>query len=154
MGNVCGNQSAEQKEAKSASHDIDEELKKVRKQAETRVKLLLLGTGDSGKSTFAKQMTVLHSTGFSEEKYQRFQKVLRDNCLTSMQKILSSFQENRIRLEKGTSKHTEVILSAADLTPSVAGMFPLPPSLALGFSSFSAFELHLLLLLLVSICSS
>eukprot|EP01128_Nolandella_sp_AFSM9_P005114 TRINITY_DN2427_c0_g1_i2.p1 TRINITY_DN2427_c0_g1~~TRINITY_DN2427_c0_g1_i2.p1 ORF type:complete len:386 (-),score=100.71 TRINITY_DN2427_c0_g1_i2:248-1294(-) len=120
MGNVCGNLTADEKKNKAASSSIDDELKKARKLTDTKVKLLLLGTGDSGKSTFAKQMTVLHSTGFTEDEYQRFQKVLRDNCLTSMQKILSSFQENRVRLEKGTSKNTEMILTATDLTPAVA----------------------------------
>jgi len=121
MGNACGGDSSpDAKKAKASSTVIDDDLKKDRKAAESKVKILLLGTGDSGKSTFAKQMTVLHSSGFSNEEYQRFQKVLRDNALTSMQKILSSLSEAQAKLEKGAQKEAESVLEASDLTPAVA----------------------------------
>jgi len=66
-------------------------------------------------------MTVLHSSGFSNEEYQRFQKVLRDNCLTSMQKILTALKESQGKLEKNLAIAMEGVLNATDLTPTVAG---------------------------------
>lgn len=45
---------SEQNQLKKAK-EIEELLKKERKELESKVKLLLLGTGDSGKSTFLKQ---------------------------------------------------------------------------------------------------
>jgi len=65
-------------------------------------------------------MTVLHSSGFSNEEYQRFQKVLRDNCLTSMQKILTALKESQGKLEKNLAIAMEGVLNATDLTPTVA----------------------------------
>lgn len=47
----------------------------------------LPGTGDAGKSTFAKQMKVIHQDGFTKQEYGRFTDVLRDNCLVAMQVI-------------------------------------------------------------------
>lgn len=122
MGNTCGgDNSPEARAAKASSQAIEEELKRERQANESKVKLLLLGTGDSGKSTFAKQMTVLHSSGFSNEEYQRFQKVLRDNCLTSMQKILAAIKESQVKLEKNLGSAQESVLAATDLTPTIAG---------------------------------
>lgn len=129
MGNVaaCGGGDATTPE----SEKIEAQLKEERKAAERKVKILLLGTGDSGKSTFAKQMTVLHSSGFSNEEYQRFQKVLRDNALTSMQKILSSIRGAQAKLEKQLAQDHDAVLDAADLTPAVASAPPrLSPSVA------------------------
>lgn len=121
MGNACGADSPEGKQARTTSTQIEEELKKSKKASETKVKILLLGTGDAGKSTFAKQMTVLHSSGFSNEEYQRFQKVLRDNCLTSMQKVLAAVHERQVKLDKELSGPSDAVLAAGDLTPAVAG---------------------------------
>jgi len=121
MGNACGGANTpESRAAKASSQTIEDDLKKDRVASESKVKLLLLGTGDSGKSTFAKQMTVLHSSGFSNEEYQRFQKVLRDNCLTSMQKILAAIRDQQVKLEKGVASAQEGVLAASDLTQTVA----------------------------------
>jgi len=47
--------------------------------------LAVVGTGDAGKSTFAKQMKVIHKDGFSKQEIERFTDILRDNCLVAMQ---------------------------------------------------------------------
>ncbi|XP_060521386.1 guanine nucleotide-binding protein G(f) subunit alpha isoform X2 [Cylas formicarius] len=45
----------------------DEEARKYTKQFAETKKILLLGTGESGKTTIIKQMKILHINGFSEE---------------------------------------------------------------------------------------
>lgn len=50
-----------------------------------RLTLTGTGTGDAGKSTFAKQMKVIHKDGFSKQEIERFTDILRDNCLVAMQ---------------------------------------------------------------------
>lgn len=48
------------------SKDIDEELQHDYKEFSSVRKLLLLGTGEAGKTTIMKQMRILHINGFSE----------------------------------------------------------------------------------------
>lgn len=48
------------------SHEIDDEIKEDFKEFSNVKKLLLLGTGEAGKTTIIKQMKILHINGFSE----------------------------------------------------------------------------------------
>ncbi len=56
-------------------------------------KLLLLGSGDSGKSTILKQVKILHSDGFSREELLGALPVVRQNALDSMRALLESVEE-------------------------------------------------------------
>lgn len=90
MGMCCvvGDRTESEEKALGKSKDIDGMIRKDRRATESKVKLLLLGTGDSGKSTFVKQMKVIHKDGFSNSEIMKFMTVLRENCLISMQRIL------------------------------------------------------------------
>lgn len=52
---------------KLQSEEIDQWLKEDAKQQKSAIRLLLLGTGESGKTTIIKQMKILHINGFSEQ---------------------------------------------------------------------------------------
>lgn len=56
-----------QTEQDVSSKQIDKELAAMSKEFESAVKILLLGTGESGKTTIIKQMKILHINGFSIE---------------------------------------------------------------------------------------
>lgn len=56
-----------QTEQDVASKEIDKKLALMSKSFESAVKILLLGTGESGKTTIIKQMKILHINGFSIE---------------------------------------------------------------------------------------
>jgi len=58
------------KESKE-SKEISEKLAQEEKALKNEVKLLLLGAGESGKSTVAKQMKLIYQQGFSEEEKKR-----------------------------------------------------------------------------------
>nr|Q9XZV5.1 RecName: Full=Guanine nucleotide-binding protein G(s) subunit alpha; AltName: Full=Adenylate cyclase-stimulating G alpha protein [Geodia cydonium]CAB43528.1 Gs protein, alpha subunit [Geodia cydonium] len=55
------------KEQKRQNKLIDQQLKKDKKAYRALHRLLLLGAGESGKSTVVKQMKILHKDGFSDE---------------------------------------------------------------------------------------
>jgi len=76
------------KQERAASKEVDKTMK-ADWQAESQVlKLLLLGAGESGKSTLFKQMMTLYGSGFKEDDLIRYEKIIYNNIITSMQKIL------------------------------------------------------------------
>jgi guanine nucleotide-binding protein G(q) subunit alpha len=48
------------------SRQITKWLEKEARRSQMEFKILLLGTGEAGKSTFLRQMRILHGEGFSE----------------------------------------------------------------------------------------
>ena len=45
------------------------------------MKLLLLGAGESGKSTIVKQMKIIHETGYSDEERKQYKPVVYSNTI-------------------------------------------------------------------------
>lgn len=69
------------------SNAIDRELDRARQQEELKVKLLLLGAGESGKSTIFKQMRILHGTPRTEDDLRMYGVVVRSNVITAVRKL-------------------------------------------------------------------
>jgi len=107
-------------EEEKRNKDIENQLKEEKKDQVNKMKLLLLGTGDAGKSTFAKQMKVIHQDGFSKQEIERFTDILRDNCLVAMQKLLIAVKEWNIEIEKDNKSPVEAVLNATQLTNDIA----------------------------------
>jgi GTPase SAR1 family protein len=109
---VCsqGERTEAEEYASKKSKNIDSVIHKERRATDSKVKLLLLGTGDSGKSTFVKQMKVIHKDGFSTGEVMKFTKVLQENCLVSMQRIL---QCDEVKVPKKLREAKENVLSAS-----------------------------------------
>jgi len=84
------------------------------------IKLLLLGTGDSGKSTFIKQMKLIHNNSFSHNELLYFQNVLRYNSLYSMQRVLNYSGNIGHQFNEDTMELKTMIEEASDLTPDIA----------------------------------
>ncbi|KAM3928239.1 guanine nucleotide-binding protein G(olf) subunit alpha isoform 1-T1 [Leptodactylus fuscus] len=79
-----------EKEAKKVSKNIDRVLKEQKREYKQTHRLLLLGAGESGKSTIVKQMRILHVNGFnSEEKKQKIQDI-RKNVKDAIVTIVSA----------------------------------------------------------------
>ena len=55
------------------------------------IKILLLGTSDSGKTTFSRQVRVLHGQPFSETEMKNFKKIVRALCLEELSNILVEY---------------------------------------------------------------
>lgn len=87
MGNVCDLTSSD-KDAAKKNREIESFLKNERRVIEEEVKLLLLGTGGSGKSTIAKQMKIIHLSGFSQEERVGFKNVVYHNVLRAAQTLI------------------------------------------------------------------
>ncbi|XP_028336106.1 guanine nucleotide-binding protein G(olf) subunit alpha isoform X3 [Physeter macrocephalus] len=83
-------QRAEEREAKRVSRSIDRRLREQKRDLRRTHRLLLLGAGESGKSTIVKQMRILHVNGFNPE--EKKQKILdiRKNVKDAIVTIVSA----------------------------------------------------------------
>ncbi|XP_078690218.1 guanine nucleotide-binding protein G(s) subunit alpha-like isoform X3 [Branchiostoma floridae x Branchiostoma belcheri] len=75
-----------EKKQKRANRRIDEQLKKDKQVYRATHRLLLLGAGESGKSTIVKQMKILHQNSFDEQERRQkiadIKKNIRDAIIT------------------------------------------------------------------------
>lgn len=77
------------KTEKSRSDQVTALLNQTEAQEAKRVKLLLLGTGSSGKSTIFKQMQILYGqNGFTDFEKATFKQVLRRNLVECIQTLI------------------------------------------------------------------
>ena len=83
----CGGSDAA---SSKTSERIEKELKDAKKTLDREVKLLLLGAGESGKSTIAKQMKILYKDRFSEEERNSYKSIIYNNCVSSMRTIVKA----------------------------------------------------------------
>nr|XP_028604136.1 guanine nucleotide-binding protein G(q) subunit alpha-like [Podarcis muralis] len=88
--------SEEAKEARRINDEIERQLKRDKRDARRELKLLLLGTGESGKSTFIKQMRIIHGSGYSDEDKRGFTKLVYQNIFTAMQSMIRAMDTLRI----------------------------------------------------------
>jgi len=85
----CGSSlTDDQKLAISESVKLDKVLNSQQVDESRIIKLLLLGTGESGKSTIFKQMQILYQEGFSDFEKSTFRHVVRRNVVEAMQTLL------------------------------------------------------------------
>ena len=89
----------EDKEAAERSKMIDRTLKTDKLREAKDVKLLLLGAGESGKSTIVKQMKIIHENGFSSEECSQFKGVVCSNILQSIKVILKAMSRLEIQYD-------------------------------------------------------
>nr|XP_020462761.1 guanine nucleotide-binding protein subunit alpha-11-like [Monopterus albus]XP_020462762.1 guanine nucleotide-binding protein subunit alpha-11-like [Monopterus albus] len=77
--------SEEEKRTLAVHKEIQRILKQQKKKEQKEIKILLLGTGESGKTTFIRQMRIIHGRGFSEEERKAFAKCIFQNIFTAIQ---------------------------------------------------------------------
>ncbi|XP_053481166.1 guanine nucleotide-binding protein G(i) subunit alpha isoform X1 [Ictalurus furcatus] len=91
--------SAEDKAAIERSKIIDRNLREDGEKASREVKLLLLGAGESGKSTIVKQMKIIHEDGYSEEECKQYKVVVYSNTIQSIIAIIRAM--GRLKIDFG-----------------------------------------------------
>lgn len=82
--------SPEEIEQRYKSQEIDRMLEKDRQTFRRQVKLLLLGAGESGKSTFLKQMRIIHGIKFEPELVREYQHVIYQNIIKGMKVLVDA----------------------------------------------------------------
>ncbi|XP_062854706.1 guanine nucleotide-binding protein subunit alpha-14 [Trichomycterus rosablanca] len=109
MAGCC--MSAEEKERQRINQEIDKQLRKDKSNAKREFKLLLLGTGESGKSTFIKQMRIIHGAGYTEEDKKTFTKLVFQNIITAIQAMVRAMEALSITLgDAANETYTSLLL--------------------------------------------
>ncbi|ETN41952.1 uncharacterized protein HMPREF1541_03891 [Cyphellophora europaea CBS 101466] len=108
----CGSSKVDPGERDAAQQNakIDRQLRQDRKQEQRTVKILLLGAGESGKSTIIKQMRIIHSGGFQEDERVQVKAVIFSNVVIAFRVLLEIMQEERLAFaDEKTKMHAEVL---------------------------------------------
>ncbi|KAG5441639.1 Guanine nucleotide-binding protein subunit alpha-11 [Clonorchis sinensis] len=106
--------SEEYKEQSRINKEIEKQLKKDKKDARRELKLLLLGTGESGKSTFIKQMRIIHGAGYSDEERRTFIKIVYQNIYMAMFSMTRAMESLKIPYENPDNHANAALLRDVD----------------------------------------
>lgn len=102
-------------EEKQFRKKLKKELKE-RGQQKNIVKLLLLGTGESGKSTFMKQMRIIHDNGFTQKELIMQRVYVFHNTVICMKQLVKAMTMFGLKVDKESNQEYVDRLLALDLT--------------------------------------
>ncbi|ORY07721.1 guanine nucleotide binding protein, alpha subunit [Basidiobolus meristosporus CBS 931.73] len=97
--------SQEEKEARGRSLTIDRIIEHDNRRSNKECKILLLGSGESGKSTIVKQMKIIHQNGYTSEELSLFKATIFKNLIDSAQNLVLAM--NKLQLEPFEPKNKE-----------------------------------------------
>ncbi|XP_070574736.1 guanine nucleotide-binding protein G(o) subunit alpha-like [Ptychodera flava] len=119
--------SAEERAAVERSRQIEKNLKEDGINAAKDIKLLLLGAGESGKSTIVKQMKIIHEDGFTIEDLKQYKPVVFSNTLQSMVAMLRAMET--LKVEYGDKEREEDAKMVFDVIGRMEDTEPPTPEL-------------------------
>ncbi|KAK1227542.1 Guanine nucleotide-binding protein alpha-2 subunit [Marasmius sp. AFHP31] len=92
------------KEERKRSDEIDRGLEDDHKRLKKECKILLLGSGESGKSTIVKQMRIIHTNGFSAKERANYRSIVYRNVLDSIRAIILTMNKLEIQCAKSRNR--------------------------------------------------
>ncbi len=102
-------------EESATSAAIERDIKRDKERQRSEVKLLLLGAGESGKSTILKQMKLIHEGGYNTDELRAFRQVIYSNLVQSMKALLIGLNKLDWQLENPENdKHAKEIRALPD----------------------------------------
>jgi len=87
--------SAEEKESRLRSYQIDKQIEEDSRRFKKECKILLLGSGESGKSTIVKQMKIIHQNGYTKDELALYRITVYKNLVDSAQALVFAMQKFR-----------------------------------------------------------
>jgi len=136
------------KDEEKLNDAINKKLHSDGKKLKTEIKLLLLGAGESGKSTFAKQLKILHMSGFSKEELMHYKNVLHSNVIAGITALVENCEKLGLAMNPAivpTANKFVGLDSATPLTPEIVSdikqVWP-DPAIQLAYDRRAEFQLH------------
>ncbi|KAI6379959.1 G protein alpha subunit [Pyricularia grisea] len=93
MMGACMSASSEESEQKKRSQRIDKDLEEDSKRLRRECKILLLGSGESGKSTIVKQMKIIHLKGYSDDELYNYRPTVFKNLIECAKAVISAMRQ-------------------------------------------------------------
>jgi len=104
---------------------IDKQIVEQKKKHDREEKILLLGAGESGKSTFLKQMKILHCGGFSSEEMELYKNTVVQNAIISCKCLVQGMEQLGIPIQMQENQNiADELLDLDPLTGNEGGLTP------------------------------
>ncbi|KAB5592993.1 Guanine nucleotide-binding protein alpha-2 subunit [Ceratobasidium theobromae] len=113
MGNCFSNNS--DPEATKAHRAVEKELKAHAKKRDAQVKVLLLGSGDSGKSTILKQMRVIHNDKFSQQEIEVYRQLVFSNIVRGLLMLVDALPAMQLQLSPTNERFIDTLRGTSEL---------------------------------------
>ncbi|ORX35574.1 G-protein alpha subunit [Kockovaella imperatae] len=89
---------------KDRSNVIDRQLEDDMKKFKKECKILLLGSGESGKSTIVKQMKIIHQNGYSKDELLTYRMTIHKNVLECAQALIMAMRKLGVDPEEPSNR--------------------------------------------------
>ncbi|XP_048846245.1 guanine nucleotide-binding protein subunit alpha-12a [Brienomyrus brachyistius] len=101
-----------EREAKRRSREIDAMLARDKRSVRRLVRILLLGAGESGKSTFLKQMRIIHGKEFDQKAVLDFRDTIFENIIKGMRVLVDARDKLGIAWQNSeNAKHAMFVMA-------------------------------------------
>ncbi|RVE68941.1 hypothetical protein OJAV_G00072940 [Oryzias javanicus] len=102
------------------SKEIDKCLNKDKTYVKRLVKILLLGAGESGKSTFLKQMRIIHGQDFDQKAKEEFRATIFSNVIKGIRVLVDAREKLHIPWGNPSNHHHGETMMAFDTRSAMA----------------------------------
>ncbi|MCJ1469473.1 Guanine nucleotide-binding protein alpha-2 subunit [Pseudocyphellaria aurata] len=96
MGACQSSQDGDDEEKKKRSRLIDARLLEDERRLRKECKILLLGSGESGKSTIVKQMKIIHQNGYTKDELALYRLTIYKNVLDCAKALIGAMRQFNI----------------------------------------------------------
>jgi len=110
---------------KAAHQQMEKDAKQQTEKAKKIIKMLLLGAGESGKSTIFKQMKVINKEGFTKAELKEYVSIVHSNVCQSMKNLFGAFDKLEVDLPSDLAAMKEEFATAGaseKLTPELGAL--------------------------------
>uniref|UniRef100_A0A4X1SRF2 Guanine nucleotide-binding protein subunit alpha-13 n=1 Tax=Sus scrofa TaxID=9823 RepID=A0A4X1SRF2_PIG len=108
-------------EQQRKSKEIDKCLSREKTYVKRLVKILLLGAGESGKSTFLKQMRIIHGQDFDQRAREEFRPTIYSNVIKGMRVLVDAREKLHIPWGDNSNQlHGDKMMAFDTRTPLTA----------------------------------
>ncbi|KAJ5648317.1 hypothetical protein N7490_004689 [Penicillium lividum] len=114
MGCIASKPAEADMDASQRNARIDRVIKSDKKTMDRTIKILLLGAGESGKSTIIKQMRIIHSRGFPEDERHQTRAVIYSNVVIAFKVLLDIMKAEHIKFENSETKAMGTLLDKTE----------------------------------------